>query len=369
MNKRIIPFLFLICLGVGTNLARATVWAEEDTQQAFWDDLDSYITLGLQSGYIKGHTTYRISFTGGESELEFPLRNSLLGIQMGLTLRNPDTDKPVCRPGRYDKARLTLKWFTNISGGAGKMKDSDWIEDDVGYINWYYDYEDDGLINGSQSPPFTPWNNPGKDIYSESDAELDASIFDLNYIWNFFPIKNITVGAMLGYRHQKFAYDIRDLEQVGYGPYGPSTEFDHSASVSGLVLTYKVKYKFTYIGLNTDILVGERLRLNLQAGYSGEVKARDVDDHILRYKLSKGSCQGDAFLININANWELSERWSFQISNEYMDINTKGTQDQYWYGDDPASPGYDDTGDAITGIPDKITSSFLMVSIGIKYRF
>jgi len=356
MKRRPILFL-LVCLVVcAAQPGLVSVRAENNSTLADRFALDQNIkmTLGLQTGYIKGDSTYRINFPGGASELKFPLDSSLYGIYVEVNSKASNTD-------RLDNFRFTLRMLSTMGSNSGKMKDSDWIEDDVGYINWWYDYDDDGLTNGSAAPPFVLWNNPGKDIYSESDTKLDANITDFNYIYNFSRAKNVAFGTMIGYRYQKFVYDIRNLQQVGYGPYGPGY-FDQTCSESGQVLKYRVEYSFLYLGLSTDILLGDRLRLNLKAGFSDMVNAADVDDHVLRYKISRGDASGSAWLVNLSVDWQLSERLSVQVSGENVDIDTTGAQEQYFYAGSDAGSGY-------TGIRDKITSSSFIGSLGIQYRF
>lgn len=76
-------------------------------------------------------------------------------------------------------------------------------------------------------------------------------------------------------------------------------------------------------------------------------------------KLSKGDCDGDAYLVNINANWEFLPNWLLQVGGEYMDIDTDGTQHQTEY-----NP-YSDLGT----VDDKITASYWLFSTVVKYRF
>jgi hypothetical protein len=54
---------------------------------------------------------------------------------------------------------------------------------------------------------------------------------------------------------------------------------------------------------------------------------------------------------------------------DYLKIDTKGTQKQNWYGDDPASPDVDDTGDRVTGIREKIKSNQITIQAQIGYEF
>lgn len=274
-----------------------------------------YGMFGMKYGYISGDTTYHISFAGGESELEFPLGNSLLGIEAALGYRGPYNEK-------QDRARLTLGWYTNVDNDAGTMKDSDW--DAAGSL----------------------WG------YTESNTEVRVHIIDLNYIFNFFPAESISIGPMAGYRYQKFDYDIIDYWGTYYGV--PS-------SYSGKCLEYEVTYNIWYLGLSTDILLGDKFQLNLRGGYSPWANAEDRDDHLLTYALREASCDGDAYLINLNANWKFLPNWLLQVGGEYIDIDTEGTQHLYYY----AGPYAGYTAD----VDDKITSSSWLISAILNYRF
>lgn len=285
--------------------------------------------LGLKSGYINGDTTYHISFAGGESELEFPLDNVLWGITASFAYKGKK-DQEIEIKQHKDKAMLSVEWITNIDKDAGKMKDSDWTDGD---------------------------GHPGLDIYSESDADLRINMVDTNFICNFWPRENISIGPIVGYRYQKFEYDISNTDQVGYGPYHPA----YTGFTSGKTLDYEVEYKIPYLGIISDLLLGDKFQLSLKFGYAPWVDAKDRDDHILRYKLSIGDCKGDAYFLDLNAAWVVLPNWLLQIEGKYMDIDTKGTQHQKFY----AGSSQGVTAD----VNDKITSSLSIVSAKLKYSF
>jgi outer membrane protease len=289
-----------------------------------------YLDIGLESGYLRGDTTYNISFPGGESELEFPLKTFLMGPKIGWGYKNHRNQ---------DKFRLNVKWLTNIGHGSGKVKDSDWIDDDASFLE----------IPG--------YSHPGLDIYSESDIKLRLHVVDVNAAYKFWPIRNLSVGPMVGYKFQQFKYDVSNLNQVGYGLYAPLfTEY-----VAEKWLDYKVRYHIPYFGLSSDALFGEKFQANMKLGYAPWAFAKDRDDHILRYKLSKGDTDGYAYMANLNGSWNFLSHWSLTIGGEYTKIHTTGTQHQSFY----AGPYVGLTAD----VDDKITSSQWFFSAMITYRF
>jgi hypothetical protein len=288
------------------------------------------VDFGLQFGSINGDTTYRISFDGGESELEFPLGAYLFGVNFGWGYRNER---------KQEIARMELKWLTNVSNGNGVMKDSDWIDDDASFLE----------IPG--------YSHPGLDIYSESDIKLKAHIFNISAVYNYWPGKNFSIGPMVGYRYQSFKYDVKDTIQVGYGAYAT----DYSATVGGKTLEYEVSYHIPYFGLSSNLLLGKRFKTNLSFGYSPFAFANDKDDHLLRYKLSEGDTDGYAYIANMNVNWNLLTHLYFSIGGEYMKIHTTGTQDQSFYAGEYS--GW------TAEVDDKITSSHWSIYEMITYRF
>jgi outer membrane protease len=319
MKKRtlviILAMVFILNLGF--------VLPQPEAAEEGWDFYGGreYFDLGVRGGYLKGDTTYHISFDGGASELEFPLKVFLLGPEIGWGYKNPK---------KQEKLRLNIIWLTNISDGSGKMKDSDWIDGD---------------------------GQPGLDIYSESDIKLKANIFHVNLLYNFWPTRNISIGPLIGYKYQQFKYHVSDTDQVGYGIYASL----YTVSVSGRTLDYKVTYHIPYFGLNSDLLLGKKIQANLKLGYTPWAFANDRDDHLLRYKLSKGDTDGYAYFANLNADWNFFPRLYLTVSGEYMKIHTTGTQHQSFYAGPYVGITYD--------VDDKITSKQWLFSSMITVRF
>jgi outer membrane protease len=295
---------------------------------ASYDD-PSVSTFGLSYGYMTGMTLYHISSyditgSGIESELEFPLNTFLLSLEGSYRGAERAAEGRV----QFDY-RLSM----NLGGGSGKMKDSDWLTDDI-----------DIFLVGSP--------NPGLDIYSESDADLKAMIIDLRLSYDTWAAEQWAVGPLVGLRYEKFSYDVSNVSQVGYGPYAAG----YTGSMSGLVLTYEVSYTVPLVGIRTTLHTTDAFEAQLDLGYSPWVSAKDKDDHLLRYKLSEASTSGSAFLAALTGQWETSGRNFIQCRGEYFKIETTGTQNQRFY----AGPY---AGDTFSGINDRIDSEQFTVSL------
>ncbi len=296
--------------------------------------------LGIGIGRMDGNTLYHIrssDIAGNtvESELKFPLQTTLLGLNGSV----------IGQDGRgRDQFSVSLHWWTNIDNGSGKLEDSDWLSDSV----------DIALVG---SP------HPGLDIYSTSDISQKTTILDLRGWYNFWPAERVTIGPLGGFLYQHFSYDASNLNQVGFGPY--ATLF--TGSVPGKVLTYEVTYTIPYIGAHSEMRIGSRFAALIDLGYAPYATAEDRDDHILRYKESKGSTSGDAFLAAADGRWEFTRSNSLSLRWEYIKITTTGTQTQTWYF--APNPDGVPAGTSISGIYDKITSEQTTLSLFLNHRF
>ncbi len=325
----------------------------------------TYMTFGLESGYINGRTTFQFDFDNdytvgghGESELRWPLNNSLIGLGATFNYRmNKDVDD------MRDRARMELIWLTRLNEKSGKMLDSDWIENDVGFIDYY----DDGILNGSDG-----WatNHGGKDIYSETVANVDdLGIFDINYTYNFWPKTNWAIGPRLGYRYQEFNFSAHSLEQTGYGPYGDSRyENDYIDTQDLKWITYEAKYSIPYIGLSSQLLWQEKFYFLFNFGFSDWVKVKDKDTHLYptsgtgHNMVSKGSTEGFAYLYNFQGGWRFDKNWLLSVGATFVNLATKGdlTQYHYYYG---VLSSY------TTPAPHKVISRYWLADLSLGYHF
>jgi outer membrane protease len=298
---------------------------------------ENEVSADFMTGSLSGHTTYKIDFQSGVSQLEFPLDSLLFGIDFRVKQKESGNNWPRWSVG--------IKSLMSLAQKSGKMKDSDWLTNAT-------DISEVGQVNS------------GLDIYSESTAKLFAQAMEINGVFNVFRREKIALGVLVGYIYQSFEYDVSDVRQSGFGAYAPL----YTGTVSGDVLDYEVEYRIPYLGINSEINVDEKLGVNLQFGYSSVTQSNDSDDHLLRGKVAEGDCQGNAVLFKINTEWAFQPRCVFQVNYSVMKIDTRGKQSQYWYANDPAGAG-DETGSFISGIDDRITSMQQSVMAGIRISF
>lgn len=314
---------------------------------ALADSYTSYKNTGINVGIcideMKGDTTYHIGGTEfipeidtdltWESELEFPLDTYLVGIKSSVK-------------GKFQGNPWSLNFSAhkNVSEPWQTMKDSDW-----------FGLPEYGLRE--------KWS------YTESDAELNASILDVNGRLGF-PIHPKTVlEGILGYKRQKFSYEISGVR--GWQVTGE--EIVYFSEYKGVnVGDYDITYHLPYLGVAIKMLSPKSI-FNAEIVFSPEASSNDRDDHILRNKLSRSNCEGTAFMGGINGCVMLNQKaskinWFLEFGFNFMKISTDGYQEQSWYGDDPISEE-DDTGTKISGINNKITSKQRTIFILFKGKF
>ncbi len=293
---------------------------------------DSNISLGIVGGYLTGYSTYHISFDNdisigghGESELEWPLNNFVWGLQATFNYKGTMQD-----PTGPNRAGLRASWLTTAEKDSDMMKDSDWIENDIGFI----DFNDDGVVNGSSA-----WatDNPGLDIFSESTTRVEGcTIFDVNYNYNFFVWDYAALGLLAGFRYQHFSFSAYNLDEIGYGPYGPGP-FDLTLKDdrNRRWIDYTISSQLPYIGTNTEFAWGE-LSVFAQYGYCGWGYLKDQDVH--RYPdadeatghdinmVSEGETnRAQAHLVKAACRWRLGPQWSLDLGFDYTWLKAKKT--------------------------------------------
>ncbi len=275
-----------------------------------------------------------------KSQLEYPMDVVMGGVNLRL---NPANDP--------DKWSVEAGIFTSLNDPGGVMKDSDW----EGAIGIY---------------DFTQWS------YTESESKMSSLMFDIKGTRRVFCPGKFSVSLVAGFRYQR-------IEQELFGVNGWQRPFDDIALEYGdaqffallqdtLVLYYEVKYTMPRAGLSSRLDLSPNLSLGLETVLSS-VWFKDVDDHILRNKLSKADGSGLGFTGIFSAHYQLGSSGSqaapfVDFFVEYNAISASGDQTQEWYGDDEFTEG-DDTGNTIEGVPHDVNANLYHVGMKLGLSF
>ena len=271
------------------------------------------------------------------SLLEFPLDTKIGGLTFKL---NPELYKT--------SWAVSGGYYTSFTNPTEKMLDSDWEGESPGF-------------------PYTKWS------YTESDAELKMNIAELDVSYCFYQREKITFSMLLGGRYQKIENDVIGID--GWQRPFDSVNYEFSDPIyftlyqDTLVGTYEITFKQIKIGVVTDLQLSEKLSSRIQTAFA-PVFFKDIDDHILRNKLSTADGDGKGFIGSLDLKYDFIQNDKLSnmfilLSSSFNYMNAKGSQTQEWYGDDQATPGVDDTGEIIRGIPHSIKSR--QFKIGLRF--
>ena len=277
-----------------------------------------------------GESSYEISFPEGVSRLEWPMDMHALGAAYVLNY--------------HDLIEVDLSVVTNPWGERNDfMKDYDWIDES------YY---------SGRTP------HEGVDVYSCS--ELDSKIFMLNadsrlFLYSYNPF---SFGLLAGLNYMELDYRAYNTSQVGYGSW-----LDQSDMINGPTINYALEMTSIALGMSCRIDIGEALTMTIDASFLPYVAAEDEDNHIRRSRVSQSECTGTGTEVSLSTRFKFYKDWHLYTQCIRQRISTSGDQTQYWYGDDPATANFDDTGSAYSNIDSDIEMETFQINLGIGCRF
>ncbi|MCU0848807.1 MAG: omptin family outer membrane protease [Spirochaetes bacterium] len=276
-------------------LFNAVAWAEEaETSGSVRKDLEINLDAGVSKHF--GFTKYQIGglWTGIDgiypywfpiSELKFPIDTWMFNGNLSISIFKVLTVESNVKKSFVPK--------------SGKMKDSD-------------------------------WTLPGlRTILSESDNRVKAVTSDSGILATLFSAGPFSFRLGAGFLYQNFDFSCSNVVQVdSSGPY-PSV-----IALGGKGITYRVEYYIPYAETRPVFsFMNDKLVLTAGFKYSPYNWAKDVDDHILRGKLNKGSAKGNKTLMGLfNMKYMFDSRVYLTVGADYIYIITnKGHQKQYYY--------------------------------------
>ncbi|MFQ5453792.1 MAG: omptin family outer membrane protease [Candidatus Zixiibacteriota bacterium] len=309
-------------------------------------------------GYNFGKTEYILEVRGTldsllgsprtytiKSQLEYPLDVAMAGFNLHLF---PVND--------HSLWSVTAGIFTNLNNPGGIMKDSDWQE-----LNGFFDLT--------------------KFSYTESKAEMSSFVLNLEASYRIIKFQPVSVSLLAGLRYQKIKQDV-----IGYE--GWQRPFDSSLFVlkdpvtisgSGKVLYYEITFKQPQIGLLTKLDFNSYFFIDIKTVYT-PVFYNDLDDHILRNKLSISDGSGNGFIASVTTNYQFRTNKKVRpfigFTTEIITLSASGSQVQKWYDDETyTDPNTNNPviivpkGTAIGGIPHEITNTQYRISFKAGFIF
>lgn len=311
-----------------------------------------------------GKTSYRLELRDasapvGElsylaSELEYPVNQTMLGVRLNLL-------------SHYEGVgdwRLTLAAAHSVTNPTGTMYDSDWQTQVGGF---------DGMFS-----------------YTESSAEGSVVLLDFEAAKRILGSRQYSVSLTAGVRYQKIEQEIDNF--AGWQLVGPRLDYVAFSQTGLAALTYELTYTWLPVGgVALDWYASDKL--SMSAGFGmGRVHAEDIDDHLLRFKLSTADGDGYGVLGRVGITLDLPKQTSglqpfMGFDVDFMSVKVDGTQVQEWYEDELGYVYDEATGDPIidpetgqpqqevlaakgtriTGIPHEFRST--QVSLALRFGF
>lgn len=193
----------------------------------------------------------------------------------------------------------------NLSDPETKANDSDW-----------------GVLEGSDENTL--------DIYSESDAELTAVAVDAGArYWFLRPASDSPLGWSLGagpsLSYQHLDWTVSNLDQ--WYPSNPSWGHDYLAGTIG---TYRSDMMMPALNISTILQAGQ-IGARMEFG-AGPAFVQDKDDHILRYKRTKGDLTGVGVKAAAELRFDVSPQLFVLVRIAALYVEATGTQTQEGYG-------------------------------------
>jgi hypothetical protein len=195
---------------------------------------------------------------------------------------------------------------------------------------------------------YTSALTPPQWVWSATKSDVKYSNYDLR-VTTGYPFRlnpQLKMTTIVGFQTSHNSYDVIGFSGWQEYYYGIPYPVDTSGVT---VAKYKVDYHQLITGLILETVPNNGLSLYLKGYYLPYVKAKDFDDHVLRNKNLSTNATGSGYQIEarikIQAHKFVSGAViSFGGGYELIRIKATGSQIQKWYGDDPASGGFDDTG-------------------------
>lgn len=265
------------------------------------------------------------------SRLEFPLDAFLVGGQVSLGNR----------PGLFPQWQVQLRIQASVKDPTDKMLDFDW----AGYV-------------GDPQTLFS---------YTESDVEMSALLVRLRFAHDVAAGNAGALGFFGAIEYQNIKQDI-----IGYSGWALDTN-GAQVPVAGSepAIDYQIKYILPQAGMFVRKSLGSALTLEAEGGFVG-VYVDDRDDHLLRKKVAEADGFGYGGTGRVAVKFQPSTQGSRRlpwvtVGLDLLTLKADPDQSQYWYGDDPASPGFDDTGTRIGGLKHEITSTQYRVEFRLGF--
>jgi opacity protein-like surface antigen len=175
-----------------------------------------------------------------------------------------------------------------------------------------------GIYKGALNDEDFPVGNAYSNTLSEASGHIPYAAIDLGY--NFLKAPNAEVGAFVGYDYYEEDINTHGCTQItasnGSCPPPPGLP----APLLGL--TDYNHFSSPRLGLSSQLMLTDKLRLSADAAYLPWVSFSGLDDHLLRQLLlPEASNKGNGVMLEATLDYYLTPNWSVGAGGRYWAWN------------------------------------------------
>ena len=148
-----------------------------------------------------------------------------------------------------------------------------------------------------------------------SSGQIDYATADIGY--NFLRSPGAKIGAFVGYNYYAQALNTYGCTQIA-GGVGCATPFP-SSLLGGSENDHLNSLR---VGLSSEVVLGDRLKLTTDVAYLPRVAFGGLDDHLVRQLLYfENSNGGDGVMLEAIMDYKITDAWSMGIGGRYWAWN------------------------------------------------
>lgn len=172
-----------------------------------------------------------------------------------------------------------------------------------------------GINSGALNDEDFPAGGAYSNTLSSAAGHIGYATIDAGY--NFLRAPGAKVGAFIGYN-----YDEEDINTYGCAQLAASTVCSPSLPANLLMLTDDNHFNSLRVGLSSQLMLTDKLRLTADAAYLPWVTFGGLDDHLLRQLLlSEASNSGDGVMLEAMLDYYITPNWSVGAGGRYWAWN------------------------------------------------
>ncbi len=172
---------------------------------------------------------------------------------------------------------------------------------------------------GTTDGHFNDEDFPGNRVYSDTLASASGHIgyatIDLGY--NFLTAPGAKVGAFVGYN-----YYAQAINTYGCAQLAGDTVCTPAVQSNLLGLTENDRFNSMRVGLSSEVMLTDRLRLGADAAYVPWVTYAGLDDHLLRQLLGPDAANsGNGVMLEATLDYAITNAWNVGVGGRYWAWN------------------------------------------------